>query len=300
MLRYARNDDLTKRISPEPAARTLDDGPRDLPAGSPSSGMRLQQVGSMMAARSPKSPQATRSEPSREARSGNRRGIRPCRLSRQTVSGYLIQVTILADARPLRRAAACLMLGSFVLHANAAAAQGISPVDGFASLPSFAWSQPAGREGSRWAGSYAQISTGFEVASSKHFGSYAGPTIGFEGGRMWQEGGLVYGVLGGFDYLDAMGASTFRYGRFGHPSAFSGALQVKVGTLLTPVVMLYTKAGAVATHERSLFGATSFPPPFTRDDIVVRPDARAGIEWAVTDRLSVSVEAGVAGRGARW
>jgi len=177
------------------------------------------------------------------------------------------------------------MLSGFVLWANPAAAQGISPFTGFASLPSFAWPQPAGGEESRWAGSYARLSTGFEVVSSKHFGSYAGPTVGFEGGRMWQEGRLVYGVVGGFDYLAAIGGgATPGFGGLGLSRDFAGALQVKVGALVTPDVLLYAKAGP-------------FSLPFAREDVAVRPDARVGVEWAVTDRLSVSVEAGVGARG---
>src|SRR5688500_3452597 len=104
-------------------------------------------------------------------------------------------------ATPLR---ACLLLGAAALSADLAAAQGL-PFAGFSALPSFAWPQPAVGEDGRWAGSYARLSTGFEVSSSKRFGSSAGPTVGFEGGRMWQEGRLVYGVVGGVDYLAAIG-----------------------------------------------------------------------------------------------
>ena len=190
------------------------------------------------------------------------------------------------------------MLSGFVLWADLAAAQSISPFMGFASLPSFAWPQPAGAEESRWAGSYARLSTGFEVVSSKRFGSYAGPTVGFEGGRMWQEGRLVYGVVGGFDYLAAIGGgATPGFGGLSYSRDFAGALQVKVGALVTPDVLLYAKAGATAARERLQFGATPFSLPFAREDVAVRPDARVGVEWAVTDRLLVSVEAGVAARG---
>ena len=109
-----------------------------------------------------------------------------------------------SHSRSLRRFAACLVLGGSVLAPDLAAAQGL-PFTGFTSLPSFAWPQPAAGEDGRWAGSYARLSSGFEVSSSKRFGSTAGPTVGFEGGRMWQEGRLVYGVVGGFDYLAAIG-----------------------------------------------------------------------------------------------
>jgi outer membrane immunogenic protein len=189
------------------------------------------------------------------------------------------------------------MLGGAAFSADLAAAQGL-PFAGFTALPSFAWPQPAAGEGGRWAGSYARLSTGFEVSSSKRFGSFAGPTVGFEGGRMWQEGRLVYGVVGGFDYLAAIGGgATPGFGGLSYSRDFAGALQVKVGALVTPDVLLYAKAGATAARERLQFGTTPFSLPFAREDVAVRPDARVGVEWAVTDRLLVSVEAGVAARG---
>jgi outer membrane immunogenic protein len=207
-------------------------------------------------------------------------------------------MTRFAPPRPLRRFAIALALGG-ALWADAAAAQDFPLSLGFAPLPSFAWPQAAPDEGSRWTGSYARLSTGFAVSSSKHFGSYGGPTFGFEGGRMWQEGGLLYGIEGGFDYLAAAGGLTPGRGGFAYSRDLAGAVQVKVGTLLTPDVLLYAKAGAVATHETLRFGATPASLPFSRDDIVVRPDASVGVEWAITDRLSVAVEAGVTGRGIR-
>ncbi len=187
------------------------------------------------------------------------------------------------------------MLGACVVQASPSAAQGILPLNGFAFLPSFAWPQPVADEGSRWAGTYARMSTGFEVASSKRFGSYAGPTLGFEGGQMWQEGRLVYGIAGGFDYLAAGSATTPGFGRLTYSRDFAGALQVKVGTLLTPDVLVYARAGVSAVHDRLRFGPTSFSQPFTREGVAVRPDAHVGVEWAVTERLSVAVEAGVVG-----
>ena len=169
--------------------------------------------------------------------------------------GYRGPMTRSSDPRLPRRFAGCLMLSGLVLWATLAAAQGISPFTGFTSLPSFAWPQPAGDEESRWAGSYARMSTGFEVASSKHFGGYAGPTVGFEGGRMWQEGRLVYGVVSGFDYLAAIGGgATPGFGGIAYSRDFSGAVQVKAGALLTPEVLLYAKAGALAAHEKLRLG----------------------------------------------
>jgi outer membrane immunogenic protein len=208
-------------------------------------------------------------------------------------------VISLPKSRPLRRlAAACLVLGGGILCADLAAAQGASASDSWASLPSFAWPQPAEDERSRWAGSYARMSTGFAVVSSKRFGSYAGPTVGFEGGRMWQDGSIVYGVVGGFDYLAALrGGATPAFGGVAYTRDFSGGVGLKVGTLVTPDVLVYAKAGAVAVHEKLRFGATPSSLPFTREDIVVRPEARVGVEWAVTDRLTVGLEAGVVGPG---
>jgi outer membrane immunogenic protein len=206
-------------------------------------------------------------------------------------------VTSLPDSASLRRFAACLVLGGAALSAELAAAQGL-PFTGFTALPSFAWPQPAASEDGRWAGSYARLSSGFDVSSSKRFGSTAGPTVGFEGGRMWQEGRLVYGVVGGFDYLAAIGGgATPGFGGLSYSRDFAGTLQVKVGALVTPGVLLYAKAGATAAHQKLQFGATPFSLPFAREDVAVRPDARVGVEWAVTDRLSVSVEAGIGARG---
>lgn len=200
----------------------------------------------------------------------------------------------------LRRFAAALLLGGSLFPASLAGAQVAPPSLGMGTLPYFAWPESAEREASRWEGSFARLSTGFEVSSSKHSGSYAGPTIGFEGGRMWQEGDLVYGVVGGFDYLAAIGGGpTPAFGRYAYSRDFSGAIQFKVGTLVTPDVLVYAKAGAWAVNEKLHFGPTSTSLPFNRQDVVVRPDARVGVEWAVTDRLSVAVEAGVTGPGLR-
>ena len=64
---------------------------------------------------------------------------------------------------------------------------------------------------------------------------------------------------------------------------------------LTDDVLLYGKVGAWAVHERLRFGGTPVAPLYDREQIAVRPDARVGVEWAITDRLSVAVEAGVVG-----
>lgn len=195
----------------------------------------------------------------------------------------------------LRSLITCLGLGA-LLGASPAAAQEVPFSVGFGSLPSFAWPETPGEGPGRWEGSYASLSTGYEAVSSKHFGSYSGPTLGFEGGRLWQEGRLVYGISGGLDYLiPAGGIATPGFGRLAYSRDFAGVIHAQVGTLLTPNVLLYGKVGAWAVHETLRAGPTSVTPAFSRDDIAVLPDARVGVEWALTDRLSVAVEAGVVG-----
>ncbi|GEP10799.1 outer membrane protein [Methylobacterium gnaphalii] len=222
------------------------------------------------------------------------------RLSLSIGMGYLGRMSLLRHTRRLGRWAACLVAGSVVASAGPAAAQAFSPFIGFASLPSFAWPQPESIDEGRWAGSYASLSAGYQVSSSKHFGSYSGPTVGFEGGRMWQEGRFVYGIVGGFDYLSAIGGNaTPGFGRLAYSRDFAGALQLKVGALLTPDVLVYGKLGALAVHEQWRVGPTSVSQPFSRDDIAIRPDARVGVEWAVTDKLTLAVEAGMTGSGIR-
>ena len=175
-----------------------------------------------------------------------------------------------------------------------ALAQSALPFAGFAPLPAFAWSRPRGDEAGRWSGSYAAVSTGYAFSTSKASGSHGGPTLGLGGGRMWQDGRFVYGIVGGVGWLiPGSGSSTLGAGGFGYAGDLSGAVQVQVGTLLSDDVLLYGKAGAWAVHERLRFGGTPTAPLYDRDQIAVRPDAR--VEWAITDRLSVAVEAGIVG-----
>jgi opacity protein-like surface antigen len=213
---------------------------------------------------------------------------------------YRARVTHPFAPRPPRRLAAALALGALVAGAAPAVAQGASPVMGFGALPVFAWPQRAEGEEGRWSGSRARISTGFEAVSSRRFGSYAGPTVGLEGQRMWQDGRLVYGVVGRVDYLAAIGGGPNPgFGGVAYSRDFSGAAQLQVGALLTPDVLLYAKAGVMAVHEKTSFGATPVSTPFSRETLAVRPEARVGIEWAVTDRISIGLEAGVVGRAVR-
>jgi len=218
-------------------------------------------------------------------------------LLRRAGIGYEAPMTGPAFLRPL---VASLGLGALVLGSVPAAAQGVPFSVGFASLPSFAWPGAAGDGPGRWEGSYASLSTGYEAVSSKRFGSYSGPTIGFEGGRLWQDGRLVYGISGGLDYLIPAGGTTMPgFGRLAYSRDFAGIVHAQVGTLLTPSVLLYGKVGALAVHETLRAGPTPVSPAFSRDDLAIRPDARVGVEWALTDRLSVAVEAGVVGNRIR-
>ena len=199
-----------------------------------------------------------------------------------------------AAFRPL---VACLAL---LCGAGPVAAQFVPFSVGFGPLPSFAWPGPESDGPSRWEGSFARLSTGFEAVSSKRFGGYSGPTLGFEGGRFWQEGRFVYGISGGVDYLIPAGGSLNPgFGRLAYSRDFAGAVHAQVGALLTPNVLLYGKVGGLAVHETLRAGPTPFSQPFSRDDVAVLPDARVGVEWALTDRLSVAVEAGIVGNRLR-
>ncbi|GJD34602.1 outer membrane protein [Methylobacterium aerolatum] len=192
------------------------------------------------------------------------------------------------------------ILGVPLLAAAPAAAQVFPFSVGFGPLPSFAWPREVEDGQGRWAGSYARLSTGFEAVSSKRFGGYAGPTIGFEGGRLWQDGNLVYGFSGAIDALiPASGGGIPGYNRLSYSRDVAAAFDAKVGTLLTPNVLLYGKVGAYAVHETLRAGPTATSLPFSQDQVALRPDARVGVEWALTDRTTLSLEAGVVGNRLR-
>jgi opacity protein-like surface antigen len=195
-------------------------------------------------------------------------------------------------------AAACLALG--VAAPGAALAQAFLPY-AFTALPTFAGPEidPAtGRE--RWEGTYARMSTGFLVSSSKRFGTVAGPTVGFEGGKLWRDGDLVYGVAGGFDYLAPFGHSaTPAFGRMAYTRDFAGGVSMKVGTLVTEDVLVYARAGLSAVNQTFRLGPSAASPGFSRSDIALRPDAAVGVEWAVTDRLTLGLEVGTTGPALR-
>lgn len=187
------------------------------------------------------------------------------------------------------------------LLAHGAQAQSVLPFTGFASVPSFAWSEPTLQPGGvKWEGNYARISSGFQVTSSKRLGTSAGPTFGLEAGTMRREGNFVYGVVGAIDYMPAIGGyGTPSFGNVAYTRDFAGAFQVKAGVLATPDVLLYTKVGMSAANETLRFGASPWSAPFSRSDIAVRPEARAGVEWAVTNNLTLGLEVGVVGQAIR-
>lgn len=187
------------------------------------------------------------------------------------------------------------------LLAGGARAQAVLPFTGFASVPSFAWSEPTLQPGGvKWEGNYARISSGFQVTSSKRLGTSAGPTFGLEAGTMRREGNFVYGVVGAIDYMPAIGGyGTPSFGNVAYTRDFAGAFQVKAGVLATPDVLLYTKVGMSAANETLRFGASPWSAPFSRSDIAVRPEARAGVEWAVTNNLTLGLEVGVVGQAIR-
>lgn len=200
----------------------------------------------------------------------------------------------------MRELIAPALLGLALGGAYGADAQTYVPFDP-ASVPAFTLADPArAPEGTRWDGAYARLSSGFQVSSSKRLGTFAGPTIGFEGGRMVREGDLVYGIVGAFDAMSSFGGyGAPNFGRVAYTRDLAGAIQFKAGTLVADNVLLYAKVGATAVNGTWRFGATPTSTPFDRSEIAVRPDARVGVEWAVTERLTLSVEVGHAGPALR-
>lgn len=192
-------------------------------------------------------------------------------------------------------------LCALAMTAGGAQAQAFLPFTGFATLPSFAWSEPTLAPGGvKWDGSYARISTGFQVSSSKHYGTSAGPTIGLEAGKMWREGDFVYGIVGALEYMRPIGGyDTPSFGNVAYTRDIAGAFQFKAGVLAAENVLLYTKVGLAAANETWRFGASPFSAPFKQSDIAVRPEARAGVEWAVTNNLTLGLEVGVVGQAIR-
>lgn len=193
------------------------------------------------------------------------------------------------------------VLGAAAFVSSQAQAQVALPYWGFSSLPSFAWTEPTLAPGGvKWDGSYARISSGFQVTSSKRLGTHAGPTIGLEAGTLKREGNFVYGVVGALEYMPAIGGyGTPGFGNVAYTRDFAGAFEVKTGVLLNENLLLYTKVGAAALNESIRYGATPFSAPFSRSDIAIRPVAKAGVEWAVTNNLTLGLEVGVVGQDLR-
>lgn len=199
-----------------------------------------------------------------------------------------------------------ILLGGTALAAlltlgTQAQAQAFLPLSGFGILPSFAWSQPTVAPGGvKWEGSYARISSGFQVTSSKHFGTSAGPVIGLEAGKMWRDGDFVYGIAGVLDFAPSFGGyNNPGFNQASYTRDIAGAFQLKAGVFATPDVLLYTSVGMSAANETFRYGATAFSTPFSRSDIAVRPEARAGVQWAVTDKVTLGLEVGVVGPAIR-
>ncbi|PZR94520.1 MAG: hypothetical protein DI537_07120 [Stutzerimonas stutzeri] len=195
-----------------------------------------------------------------------------------------------------------ILLGGTALAAlltlgTQAQAQAFLPLSGFGILPSFAWSQPTVAPGGvKWEGSYARISSGFQVTSSKHFGTSAGPVIGLEAGKMWRDGDFVYGIAGVLDFAPSFGGyNNPGFNQASYTRDIAGAFQLKAGVFATPDVLLYTSVGMSAANETFRYGATAFSTPFSRSDIAVRPEARAGVAWAVTNNVTLGLEVGVIG-----
>jgi len=199
------------------------------------------------------------------------------------------------------RVAAGAALAAMIAAATPAQAQAVLPLSGFGMLPSFAWSQPTLQPGGVvWDGSYARISSGFQVTSSKRFGTSAGPVIGLEAGKLWRDGDFVYGLAGALEFSPAFGGYAHPgFNQASYSRDVTGAFQLKAGVFATPDLLLYTSVGLAAANDTFRYGATAFSTPFTRSDIAVRPEARAGIAWAVTDKVTLGLEVGVVGPALR-
>ena len=180
---------------------------------------------------------------------------------------------------------ACLA-GSFgapALAADAATAAPVLPL--FGTTPWGYWSRPGA---DRWDGNYLRMSSGVSVTSFRKGPTIAGPTIGLETGRLWRSGQWVYGLGVEADYMP--GATRFsRGGAFPfHSRDFAGITDAKAGYLVRPDLLVYGSVGAMAVSETLRLAGGRSDSRFT-----VRPFARAGAHWAVTDNLSLTVEVGV-------
>lgn len=136
-------------------------------------------------------------------------------------------------------------LAAAMIAASPAAAQAFLPLSGFGLLPSFAWSEPTLSPGGvKWEGSYARISSGFQVTSSKHFGTSAGPVIGLEAGKMWRDGDFVYGIAGVLEFSPAFGGyANPGFNRATYTRDIAGGFQLKAGVFATPTCCSTPRSG---------------------------------------------------------
>lgn len=195
--------------------------------------------------------------------------------------------------RPVLIAATALAVG--FLAPTPASAQDF----GFRPLPSFALWGPSLESGARkWDGQYFSVSSGFTVTKFRHGPTVGGPTIGIEAGRNWRDGNLVWGIAaaGSYEPVRANWRSPTSGLFESYNRDLTGAVRGKIGVLANENLLFYTSVGAVAGREtwrgNAPFGGFA-NTSFSRDDIRVRPDIRAGVEWAVTPNLTLGLEVGV-------
>ncbi|MGL4812897.1 MAG: outer membrane protein [Beijerinckiaceae bacterium] len=185
-------------------------------------------------------------------------------------------------------AALMAVAGAMACTSHGAAAQDMLTAKP-ASLPFFAWGEPAAPI--RWDGNYLRMSSGFSVTSFRKGPTIAGPTIGLDAGRMWQEGQWVYGVSAQLDYMPVMTRITNTAAFPIYTRDFSGTVRAKFGYLVQPNLLLYTSIGATVFNETLRMPANLGGATDTR--FAVRPDLRAGATWAVNNNLHLTVEVGV-------
>ena len=121
-----------------------------------------------------------------------------------------------------------------------------------------------------------------------------------EAGKIWREVDFVYGIAGVLDFAPSFGGyNNPGFNQASYTRDIAGAFQLKAGVFATPDMLLYTTVGMSAANETFRYGATAFSTPFSRSDIAVRPEARAGVQWAVTDKVTLGLEVGVVGPAIR-
>ena len=170
---------------------------------------------------------------------------------------------------------------------------------GFSSLPTFAWAERLARSAhGSGTGAFARVSSGFEVTFVQALRDRGRADARLRGRPDVARGrpSLRHRRQPSTQWRRSAGTAVPAFGRtILHARPRRSALQFKLGTLLVrDDVLLYSKLGFGAVHgdvptsDRHLLSSA-----LTREDIAIRPDARVGAEWAITDRLSVAVEVGV-------